>query len=165
MSWALIAYHWREPESVEAGRYLVTVSGTPGPEDFAIGASFMQLPEGLSLEDARAEEGSGEEIPAFFYESTFAGGVAARRRLYGFHRQGNEAEWKAQPVKYRAPDAADCGGCHAHSQKPSEFKHTLAGQDDYKVWDLVNTTPVVTAKKAGLPAITRQRQSNPAPRM
>ena len=63
--------------TVEAGRYLVTVTGTPGPEDFAIGASFMQLPEGLSLEDALAEEGSGEEIPAFFYESTFAGGVAA----------------------------------------------------------------------------------------
>jgi hypothetical protein len=65
------------PESVEAGRYLVTVTGTPGPEDFAIGASFMQLPEGLSLEDALAEEGPGEEIPAFFFESTFAGGAAA----------------------------------------------------------------------------------------
>ena len=40
----------------------------------------------------------------------------------------------------------DCGGCHSHSQAPTEFKHTLAGQPDYKVWDLVNTTPVVTAK-------------------
>jgi hypothetical protein len=40
----------------------------------------------------------------------------------------------------------DCGGCHAHSQKPTEFKDTLAGKADYKVWDLVNTTPLVTAK-------------------
>jgi len=40
----------------------------------------------------------------------------------------------------------DCGGCHAHSQKPTEFKYTAAGKPDYKVWDLVNTTPIVTAK-------------------
>jgi mono/diheme cytochrome c family protein len=40
----------------------------------------------------------------------------------------------------------DCGGCHAHSQKPTEFKDTLAGKPDYKVWDLVNTTPIITAK-------------------
>ncbi len=40
----------------------------------------------------------------------------------------------------------DCGGCHAHSQAPTEFKHTLAGKPDYKVWDLVNTTPVLADK-------------------
>jgi hypothetical protein len=41
----------------------------------------------------------------------------------------------------------DCGGCHAHSQQPTEFKLTVASQPDYKVWDLVNTTPLLTSKK------------------
>jgi hypothetical protein len=43
----------------------------------------------------------------------------------------------------------DCGGCHAHSQKsygPQEFLGSVAGKPDYKVWDLVNTTPLVTEK-------------------
>jgi len=40
----------------------------------------------------------------------------------------------------------NCGGCHAHSQKPTEFKHTLAAKPDYKVWDLVNTTPILNEK-------------------
>jgi hypothetical protein len=42
----------------------------------------------------------------------------------------------------------NCGGCHAHSQKPTDFSKTRAGQEDYKVWDLVNTTPLVTSKAA-----------------
>jgi hypothetical protein len=66
------------PESVEAGRYLLTVSGEPGPEDFAIGAVFMQLPEGLSLDDALAQAGEATDAaPAFFNESIFASGAAA----------------------------------------------------------------------------------------
>jgi hypothetical protein len=40
----------------------------------------------------------------------------------------------------------DCGGCHAHSQKPTDFKLTAAAKPDYQVWDLVNTTPLVTEK-------------------
>ena len=40
----------------------------------------------------------------------------------------------------------NCGGCHAHSQKPTEFSATLASKPDYKVWDLVNTTPLLTDK-------------------
>lgn len=40
----------------------------------------------------------------------------------------------------------DCGGCHAHSQKPTEFSATLAAAKDYEVWDLVNKTPIVTDK-------------------
>src|SRR5690606_24760479 len=40
----------------------------------------------------------------------------------------------------------DCGGCHAHSQEPTDFLLTAAGQEDYKVWDLVNETPLVTEK-------------------
>jgi hypothetical protein len=40
----------------------------------------------------------------------------------------------------------DCGGCHAHSQRPTEFRSTVAGKPDYKVWDLVNTTPILAEK-------------------
>ena len=40
----------------------------------------------------------------------------------------------------------DCGGCHAHSQKPTTFKHTAAAKPDYKVWDLIHSTPLVTDK-------------------
>lgn len=40
----------------------------------------------------------------------------------------------------------DCGGCHAHSQKPTEFSLTAAAKPDYAVWDLVNTTPLLTSK-------------------
>ncbi len=40
----------------------------------------------------------------------------------------------------------NCGGCHAHSQKPTEFSATAASKADYKVWDLVNTTPLLTEK-------------------
>ncbi len=40
----------------------------------------------------------------------------------------------------------DCGGCHAHSQKPTEFGLTRAAQPDYPVWDLVTRTPLLTDK-------------------
>jgi len=40
----------------------------------------------------------------------------------------------------------DCGGCHAHSQQPTDFNKTLAARPDYTLWDLVNTTPIVTDK-------------------
>jgi hypothetical protein len=39
----------------------------------------------------------------------------------------------------------DCGGCHAHSQKPTQFALTMAAKPDYKVWDLTTTVPLVTA--------------------
>lgn len=42
----------------------------------------------------------------------------------------------------------DCGGCHAHSQKPTEFRMTVAARPDYSVWDLVDKTPLVTDRKA-----------------
>jgi hypothetical protein len=41
----------------------------------------------------------------------------------------------------------NCGGCHAHSQRPTDFYQTAAGKADYKIWDLVNTTPMLTEKK------------------
>jgi mono/diheme cytochrome c family protein len=37
----------------------------------------------------------------------------------------------------------NCGGCHAHSQQPTDFRRTAAARPDYKVWDLVNTTPLL----------------------
>jgi hypothetical protein len=39
----------------------------------------------------------------------------------------------------------DCGGCHAHSQKPTDFAKTAAARPDYEVWDLTRRTPVLTA--------------------
>ena len=41
----------------------------------------------------------------------------------------------------------DCGGCHAHSQKPTEFSLTAAAKPDYAVWDLVNSTPLLGTAK------------------
>ena len=40
----------------------------------------------------------------------------------------------------------NCGGCHAHSQKPTLFEDTLAARDDYQVWDLSANTPLLTDK-------------------
>ena len=40
----------------------------------------------------------------------------------------------------------NCGGCHAHSQEPTPFEKTAAAKPDYKVWDLVNSTPLLTDK-------------------
>jgi hypothetical protein len=40
----------------------------------------------------------------------------------------------------------DCGGCHAHSQKPTSFDLTAASKADYAVWDLVAGTPLVVSK-------------------
>jgi mono/diheme cytochrome c family protein len=40
----------------------------------------------------------------------------------------------------------NCGGCHAHSQQPTDFNRTAAAKPDYAVWDLVNKTPLVTDK-------------------
>src|SRR5205085_1770017 len=41
----------------------------------------------------------------------------------------------------------NCGGCHAHSQQPTDFALTRAGKADYPVWDLTNSTPLLMAKK------------------
>src|ERR1051326_7785297 len=41
----------------------------------------------------------------------------------------------------------DCGGCHAHSQKPTEFKDTAAGKPGYAVFDAVTHTPLLTSKQ------------------
>jgi hypothetical protein len=41
----------------------------------------------------------------------------------------------------------DCGGCHAHSQKPTEFKLTAAARPDYVPFDLTRQTPLLTTRK------------------
>ena len=40
----------------------------------------------------------------------------------------------------------NCGGCHAHSQPPTDFEKTAAGLADYKVWDLANLTSLFSVK-------------------
>ncbi len=41
----------------------------------------------------------------------------------------------------------DCGGCHAHSQKPTPFAKTWAAKPAYQVFDLSQQTPLLTTKK------------------
>ncbi|MEZ6139442.1 MAG: hypothetical protein R3B84_02620 [Zavarzinella sp.] len=41
----------------------------------------------------------------------------------------------------------DCGGCHAHSQKPTDFQLTLAAKPDYQPWDLTQKTPLLTSNR------------------
>lgn len=43
----------------------------------------------------------------------------------------------------------DCGGCHAHSQKPTDFNDTFAARKDYEIFDLTEVTPLLTAKENG----------------
>jgi hypothetical protein len=43
---------------------------------------------------------------------------------------------------------SDCGGCHAHSQKPTDFSLTLAAKPEYKVFDLTEKTALVSANAA-----------------
>lgn len=65
-------------ESIEAGRYVVTMTGEAGPEDFALGGLFVQLPEGVTVDDAIAQMSESEMgYPAVFYESRLAGGRPA----------------------------------------------------------------------------------------
>jgi Hydrazine synthase alpha subunit middle domain len=41
----------------------------------------------------------------------------------------------------------DCGGCHAHSQKPTLFKDAVAARPDYPLFDLTRGTPLLTTRK------------------
>ena len=41
----------------------------------------------------------------------------------------------------------NCGGCHAHSQKPTDFKLTAAARADYVPFDLTQKTPLLTSAK------------------
>ncbi len=37
----------------------------------------------------------------------------------------------------------NCGGCHAHSQKPTDFAATAAAKPDYQLFDLTRATPML----------------------
>lgn len=41
----------------------------------------------------------------------------------------------------------DCGGCHAHSQKPTRFEDTAAAKPGYAPFDLTKKTPLLTSKE------------------
>jgi hypothetical protein len=40
----------------------------------------------------------------------------------------------------------NCGGCHAHSQKPTLFASTAAANPKYNLFDLTQSTPLLTSK-------------------
>jgi hypothetical protein len=41
----------------------------------------------------------------------------------------------------------NCGGCHAHSQQPTDFKLTRAGKNEASAWDLVGSTPLLVDRE------------------
>lgn len=62
-------------ESVEAGRYLVTIHGEPTEQDYAFGPMFLRVPDDMTMDDfsaAAAEATDGP--PDFYYTTTVAGG-------------------------------------------------------------------------------------------
>lgn len=66
------------PESVEAGRYLVKVTGPEmDPEMGPTGALFIQLPEGVTPEDAFEQtQAATDGYPEFYLDTHFGGGVS-----------------------------------------------------------------------------------------
>jgi hypothetical protein len=63
------------PESLEAGRYLVIVHGEPSEEDWAFGPTFVQLPEGTTLDDVMAiDPATLDGPPEWYYQSHSPGG-------------------------------------------------------------------------------------------
>ncbi len=53
---------------------------------------------------------------------------------------------------------ADCGGCHAHSQQPLAFASTAAAAPSSAVWDLSQSTPLLTHDGGGAPALRTDSQ-------
>ena len=63
------------PESLAAGRYLVTVTGEANTAlEHDGGVMFVQLPEGMTLEEAMAAEATNGP-PAWYYEALLPGGA------------------------------------------------------------------------------------------
>ena len=63
------------PESVEAGRYLVTIHGEPTEEDWAFGPMFLRVPDDMTMDDLMEQaSGATEGPPAFYYDAVIAGG-------------------------------------------------------------------------------------------
>lgn len=64
------------PESVEAGRYLITIHGEPTPEDYAFGPLFLQVPDDMTTEEFIEAASTAMEGPPpdFLYSIVIAGG-------------------------------------------------------------------------------------------
>jgi hypothetical protein len=63
------------PESLEAGRYLVIAHGEPTEEDWGLGPTFVQLPEGMTLDDVLSIDPSTlDGPPEWYYQSHAPGG-------------------------------------------------------------------------------------------
>ena len=52
----------------------------------------------------------------------------------------------------------DCGGCHAHSQKPTSFEKTRAGAAGYEPWDLGRKAPLIAARSLDASGKTWDRE-------
>lgn len=66
------------PESLEAGRYLLNVTGEPTPNDWGVGVMLLQLPQDFTLEEAMAQGAEAQDgPPEFYYESHLPGGGVA----------------------------------------------------------------------------------------
>lgn len=73
------------PASVEAGRYLVKVTGTPSSDGMSTGILIAQLPEGITPEQALDEVMNAQDAPPSWYlETTFAGGVSLNNGTEGW---------------------------------------------------------------------------------
>ncbi len=65
------------PDSTEAGRYLLTVTADPISDGPPPGVMILQLPEGMSLDEAEAQaHASPDGPPPFYYEALLAGGAS-----------------------------------------------------------------------------------------
>lgn len=63
------------PETLDAGRYLIIVHAEPTEEEWALGPMFVQLPDGVTIEDIMAIDPSTlEGPPEWFYEANVPGG-------------------------------------------------------------------------------------------
>ena len=52
----------------------------------------------------------------------------------------------------------NCGGCHAHSQTPTDFSQTAAAQSGYQLRDLFASSPMLTKDGNGEPALSERSE-------
>lgn len=72
------------PESIEAGRYLLAVEGEAAPDGPPPGVMILQLPEGMTLDEAGAQaQASLDGPPPFYYEALLAGGASVSKSRPG----------------------------------------------------------------------------------
>lgn len=47
----------------------------------------------------------------------------------------------------------DCGGCHAHANKPTDFSKTAAAKPGYVAWDLIDKQPLLSRSQQGITSV------------